>query len=172
MAAYGRVVVVGNKAFGGYLSIDGDKSFFVEDLSVFELSPGPHLIQICSKPDMASGNGWNIRVEVEEDDGVDITVYSKDKDLIAAPAYEVYELNEETIRGLREHFEEIRIIENTPRRSTKMMAWGGILAGLGVVCIAVSATNGELSAILPGSLFFIAVGGLLLFFGSKKKVRK
>ena len=48
MAAYLHTVIDGNKSFGGYLSVDGEKAFAVNDDTTYELSPGHHYFVLYS----------------------------------------------------------------------------------------------------------------------------
>ncbi len=48
MSAYLCTFIYGNESFGGYFSVDGEKSRAIEDDMTYQLEPGPHRIEIFS----------------------------------------------------------------------------------------------------------------------------
>lgn len=57
MSAYLCTQISGNENFGGYLSVDGEKSFSISDGMIYELSPGAHSFIIYSSSDAQRAAG-------------------------------------------------------------------------------------------------------------------
>lgn len=124
--------------------------------------------------DKMQGDSWCFDVNLNDNDCLLITINSKGDQILGDPGYEVTELDAETCENLRKQFEEIR---NTPTRSKKMMIGGGITAGIGVFGLfnfIIALLGQPETTSITDSLVFIAliiIGGLIFFFGSKKKIR-
>ena len=58
MAAYYTTLIYGNEDFGGYLSVDGEKSFPIAHDMTYPIDPGPHRFEIFTTSDFqrAAGN--------------------------------------------------------------------------------------------------------------------
>jgi hypothetical protein len=56
MAAYLYTSVDGNKSFGGYLSVDGEKAFEIQDDMTYELAPGRHHMVVYSTSNIQRAN--------------------------------------------------------------------------------------------------------------------
>ena len=56
MSAYLQTLISGNQSFGGYLSVDGEKSFAVSHDNTYELAPGRHHFELYSTSDSARKN--------------------------------------------------------------------------------------------------------------------
>ena len=57
MAAYLHTQISGNKDFGGYLSVDGEKSIKIGDDMTYELSTGQHSLVVYSTSDAQRKTG-------------------------------------------------------------------------------------------------------------------
>ena len=118
------------------------------------------------------GDAWEIDVLVEEGDLLELNIYSKGSKLTAAPRYSVTALTPEEKTALENQFEEWR---NTPVRSPKQITIGVILAIVGVIGgsdFVMSFGKESTLSVFLGSLGILAVGALLIYLGSKKKLRR
>lgn len=128
------------------------------------------------------GDSWEIDEYVGENQEFVLYIHSNGDKIIGSPSYNVIDLDDEYIQKYETHFAEIRAeeerIANTPRRSTKMIVWGCIVAFLGLFGFYNFARGGDAAFEEYGyggyavMLAIIVAGALLIFFGSKKKVRK
>ncbi len=196
--AFLHLSINGNTSFGGYLSVDGQKAFTIEEGSVYELGNGKHSFTIYTASNFERGNAkvydwgrkgsksallnmagdairkgaegesWSFTATVGETQCAAIDVYTEGGEFVQDPTLEVIELPEEKYKEYTEYFETLR---NTPRRNGKQMGWGiGIAAACTFGLFNAIGSGGEIPALLvmAGG---IALGVLLFVLGVRKKVR-
>lgn len=202
MAAYLHTTVDGNKNFGGYLSVDGEKSFKIGDDMTYELSPGHHSFVVYSTSEMqrkagkfqasvyantpSSGAVFDT-VELNSalkniGDGWEINVMVQDNQMLSLNVLSKGEkiVNAPLYNTIDLSEEEIESLEkrfnewrNTPIRSKKKMLWGAILAFAGA--FGFSNTLNDPAAEMSEYFFGIglaAIGILIFVFGFRKKIRR
>ena len=202
MSAYLHTVIDGNKNFGGYLSVDGAKSFAINDDMTYELTPGHHALMVYSVPDFqrksgklqatlythTSSNGAVLDMLEAQSairnmgDGWEINIMVDDRQMVELNILSqgskivgdpMYAVSDLSEKEVNELEERFDAWRNTPIRSKKKMIWGAILAFLGIY-----GTTGMLqqSPVEIGGLLGmlgLAVAGVLLFvFGFRKKIRR
>ena len=200
MAAYLHTTVDGNKNFGGYLSVDGEKSFKIGDDMTYELSPGHHSLVVYSTSEMQRKAGKfqasvyaNTRssgaildsMELNSalkniGDGWEINVMVQDDQLLSLNVLSKGEkiVSAPLYNTVDLSQEEIEQLEkrfkewrNTPIRSKKKMLWGVIIAFAGVFGF-----SNSLNAADTEGLFFgvglAAIGVLVFVLGFRKKIRR
>lgn len=202
MSAYLHTVIDGNKNFGGYLSVDGAKSFAINDDMTYELTPGHHALMVYSVPDFqrksgklqatlythTSSNGAILdTLEAQSairnmGDGWEINIMVDDRQMVELNILSqgskivgdpMYGVSDLSEEQVKELEERFDAWRNTPIRSKKQMIWGAVLTFLGIF----GASNGlRESPVDVGGIFLmlgiVAAGVLLLVFGSRKKIRR
>ena len=202
MSAYLHTVIDGNKNFGGYLSVDGAKSFAINDDMTYELTPGHHALIVYSVPDFqrksgklqatlythTSSNGAILdALEAQSairnmGEGWEINIMVDDRQMVELNILSqgskivgdpMYGVSDLSEEEVKELEERFDAWRNTPIRSKKQMIWGAVLTFLGIF----GASNGlRESPVDVGGIFLmlgiVAAGVLLLVFGSRKKIRR
>lgn len=202
MSAYLQTVIDGNKSFGGYLSVDGGKSFAISDDMTYELSPGHHSFVIYSTSEFERKSGklqatlYNntsssgaILDAMERHsaiknlgDGWEISIVVEDHQMVILSILSkgsklVGDPMYKTVDLSHEEVKELEVRfeewKNTPVRSKKKMIWGAVIAFLG----AFGASNAlKESPVEAGAVLVMlgiaAVGVLLFIFGFRKKIRR
>ena len=202
MSAYLHTVIDGNKNFGGYLSVDGAKSFAINDDMTYELTPGHHALIVYSVPDFqrksgklqatlythTSSNGAVLDMLEAQSairnmgDGWEINIMVDDRQMVELNILSqgskivgdpMYGVSDLSEEEVKELEERFDAWRNTPIRSKKQMIWGAVLTFLGIF----GASNGlRESPVDVGGIFLmlgiVAAGVLLLVFGSRKKIRR
>ena len=199
MSAYLQTLISGNQNFGGYLSVDGEKSFAVSHDMTYELAPGRHHFELYSTSDSArknaKGQAWlynntgssgaildaierqQIRSQMGE--GYEFDVVVDDGEMVQI---EILSKGSKLVgapmsRTVELSPDEIAELEakfeewrNTPIRNTKQMIWGAVLAFLGVFG-ATNAINGGEEDMMSALLLMggIVAVGVLLFVLGFKK---
>lgn len=142
------------------------------------------IIDALERKSIASniGDSWEIEEYVGENQEFVLYIRSDGNKIVGAPSYNVIDLEDEYIQQYEEHFAAIHAeeerIANTPKRSTKMIVWGCIVAFLGMFGFYNYSMSGEADFAEYGyagyavMIAIIAAGALLIIFGSKKKIRK
>ena len=198
MAAYLNTFIDGNKSFGGYLSVDGEKAFKIGDDMTYELAPGHHVLVIYStsnfqrsagkfQADMymnTNSSGAIVDAMTKHSalknlgDGWEINVYVEDHQLLSLNVRSkgekligdpLYSVADLSDEDVERLEKMFEEWRNTPIRSKKKMIAGLIVAFCGVVGTSNSA--GEVGGILAG-IGLIALGVLLFVFGFRKKIRR
>lgn len=202
MSAYLHTVIDGNKNFGGYLSVDGAKSFAINDDMTYELTPGHHALIVYSVPDFqrksgklqatlythTSSNGAVLDMLEAQSairnmgDGWEINIMVDDRQMVELNILSqgskivgdpMYAVSDLSEEEAKELEERFDAWRNTPIRSKKKMIWGAVLTFLGVF-----GTSNVLKESpveiggLLGMLGLAAAGVLLFVFGFRKKIRR
>ncbi len=202
MPAYLHTVIDGNKNFGGYLSVDGEKSISITDDMTYELTPGHHSLIIHSKSDAERASGKlraNLYNNTSSDgalmdsierasilkslgDGWEINVMVENNEMLTLNVLSKGNkiLNAPAYQVVELSAEEIEDLEkkfeewrNTPVRSKKLMVWGAILTFCGFVGVTNAIQQNPFE--IGGLLVTLGLGalGVILFIsGFKKKIRR
>ena len=202
MAAYLRTLISGNKDFGGYLSVDGEKSFKIADDMIYELSAGQHSLVVYSTSDAQRKTGeFQAKLYANtSSSGVVLDTLEKASALknlgdgweinLMVDENQIVELSVLTkgtnvvgdpmckVSDLDE--EDVERLENqfnewrnTPIRSKKKMIWGLILTFCGVFGLSNVLTTQPIDVeAIPVMIALAAIGVLLFVFGFKKKIRR
>lgn len=193
MSAYLQTLISGNQSFGGYLSVDGEKSFAVSHDMTYELAPGRHHFELFTTSDSsrkaAKGQAWlynntsssgaildaierqQIRSQMGE--GYEFDVVVGDGEMVQI---EILSKGSKLVGAPMSRIIELSPAEiaewerkfeewrNTPIRSPKQMIWGAVLAFLGVFG-ATNAINGGEEDLMSALLLMggIVAVGVLLF---------
>ena len=193
MSAYLQTLISGNQSFGGYLSVDGEKSFAVSHDMTYELAPGRHHLELYTTSDSsrkaAKGQAWlynntsssgavldsierqQIRSQMGE--GYEFDVVVDDGEMVQI---EILSKGSKLVGAPMSRIIELSPAEiaewerkfeewrNTPIRSPKQMIWGAVLAFLGVFG-ATNAINGGEEDLMSALLLMggIVAVGVLLF---------
>lgn len=193
MSAYLQTLISGNQSFGGYLSVDGEKSFAVSHDRTYELAPGRHHLELYTTSDSsrkaAKGQAWlynntsssgaildaierqQIRSQMGE--GYEFDVVVDDGEMVQI---EILSKGSKLVGAPTSRIIELSPAEiaewerkfeewrNTPIRSPKQMIWGAVLAFLGVFG-ATNAINGGEEDLMSALLLMggIVAVGVLLF---------
>lgn len=197
--AFLHLSINGSTSFGGYLSVDGQKAFAIEDGDVYELANGKHSFVIYTASNFdrgnakvydwarsgqkaslltmatdaarkgADGDSWSFTVNVQETQCAAIDVYTEGSRFVQEPELEVIELPQEKYQEYSEYFEKLR---NTPRRNKKQMGWGiGLIAAF-AFGLSNAISSGESMSAVAVMIGGIALGVLLFVLGVRKKVRR
>ncbi len=162
MSAYLLTLINGNKSYGGYLSVDGEKSFPIQDDMTYELSPGQHSLSIYTNSDAQRKVG-SVQASVYNNtsssgvildaierqsalsnmgDGWVIDVFVQEGQLLTLSVLTkgskfagtpLYEVDDLTDEAIKELEEKFEAWRNTPVRSKKQIVWGLILASVGAI---------------------------------------
>lgn len=202
MSAYLHTAIDGNKDFGGYLSVDGEKAIKIGDDMTYELSPGHHSLVIYSTSDAQRAAGkfqatvYNntsssgaIMDTLERKsalsnlgDGWEINVIVDNNQMITLNilskgsklvAAPLYNVIDLSDEDVAELEKRFEEWKNTPIRSKKMITWGVVLTICGSIGFFSAIQTKPLN--MEGFLFtlgFTAVGVLVLVLGSRKKIRR
>lgn len=202
MSAYLHTAIDGNKDFGGYLSVDGEKAIKIGDDMTYELSPGHHSLVIYSTSDAQRAAGkfqatvYNntsssgaIMDTLERKsalsnlgDGWEINVIVDNNQMITLNilskgsklvAAPLYNVIDLSDEDVAELENRFEEWKNTPIRSKKMITWGVVLTICGSIGFFSAIQTKPLN--MEGFLFtlgFTAVGVLVLVLGSRKKIRR
>lgn len=186
MSAYLIFGISGNTNFGGYISIDGEKSVPIIDDDFIKLSPGQHSLQIHSTSDAERKMGktqaflYNntsssgaILDSLERGaaksalgDTWDINVYVEDGQAIFLSVLTkgqiiiddpLYKIEVMSEEMQKDLDEKFDAWLNTPVRSKKLIGWGIGLAFAGIF--------GLSNYLSQGGIETDGVGGLVLFIG-------
>ena len=198
MSAYLNTAIDGNKSFGGYLSVDGNKAFSIEDDMTYELAPGQHVLVIYSTSNFQRSAGkiqansyastpssGAIVDSIELNsalknlgDSWEINVFVEDNQMLMINTLSksdklignpMYKIVDLDAEDIARLEKMFEEWRNTPIRSKKMITAGIIIAVCGGV--ALSNAGGAIEAILLG-IGLIGLGALLFAFGFKKKIRR
>lgn len=199
--AFLHTSITGNTSFGGYISMDGDKSVPIQDDMTYEITPGKHNFRIFTKSDLERryGNAQHgITSHISNPglldaiidahaahsigDGWSFDVILENNDCVTVAVTSkgqnligdpVYEVEELPADVAESLRSQIEQVRNTPRRSKKLMGWGiGLMAAFGIGTYNLF-TSSESYAVAT-AVFFIAmigVGALLFWLGFQKKKR-
>lgn len=185
--AYIQIELAGQKTFGGYLKIDGEKQIKLIDGLLIPVSAGTHYLDFSSeskvsrnmsKANAALGNyreaafmernsvDGEITVTLDENDLMTFIVVSDKKSrIIGLPQYTVRELDESELETATAILNEQAAAFAGAKKKRKFI-WGILVAALGVFGL----FQGKET--LAVSFILIAVGALLIFLGLSKKKRQ
>lgn len=185
--AYIQIELAGQKTFGGYLKIDGEKQIKLIDGLLIPVSAGTHYLDFSSeskasrnmsKANTALGNyreaafmernsvDGEITVTLDENDLMTFTVVSDKKSrILGLPQYTVRELGESELETATAILNEQAAAFAGAKKKRKFI-WGILVAALGVFGL----FQGKET--LAVSFILIAVGALLIFLGLSKKKRQ
>mgnify|MGYP000142635678 FL=1 len=185
--AYIQIELAGQKTFGGYLKIDGEKQIKLIDGLLIPVSAGTHYLDFSSeskssrnmsKANAALGNyreaafmernsvDGEITVTLDENDLMTFTVVSDKKSrILGLPQYTVRELDESELETATAILNEQAAAFAGAKKKRKFI-WGILVAALGVFGL----FQGKET--LAVSFILIAVGALLIFLGLSKKKRQ
>ena len=185
--AYIQIELAGQKTFGGYLKIDGEKQIKLIDGLLIPVSAGTHYLDFSSeskasrnmsKANAALGNyreaafmernsvDGEITVTLDENDLMTFTVVSDKKSrILGLPQYTVRELDESEFETATAILNEQAAAFAGAKKKRKFI-WGILVAALGVFGL----FQGKET--LAVSFILIAVGALLIFLGLSKKKRQ
>ena len=164
-------MISGNEGFGGYLSVDGNKSVPVRHDMTYELSPGRHHLELSSTSDAAKTNakGQAFLYNNTKSSGAILDAIERHQiakqmgetwtlDLVVADGEMVRievlsngsklvgapmsDIVELTPEQIAELEQEFEEWRNTPIRAPKRIVWGIILACLGAFGVANAANMG------------------------------
>ena len=198
MAAYLNTVIDGNKNFGGYLSVDGEKAFAIGDDMTYELAPGHHILVIYSTSNFQRSAGKfqaNMYMNTSSSGAIldamerhsalknlgdrwEINVYVEDHQMLSLNllskrekliADPLYSVTDLSDEDVAQLEKRFEEWRNTPIRSKKKMIAGLIVAFCGLV--GTSNSEGDVTGILLG-IGLIVLGVLLFVFGFRKKIRR
>lgn len=193
MSAYLQTLISGNQNFGGYLSVDGEKSFAVSHDMTYELAPGRHHFELFSTSDSsrkaAKGQAWlynntsssgaildaieRQQIRSGMGDGYEFDVVVDDGEMVQVEIISkgsklvgapMFRTIELSPAEIAEWERKFEEWRNTPIRSPKQMIWGAVLAFLGVFG-ATNAINGGEEDLMSALLLMggIVAVGVLLF---------
>lgn len=185
--AYIQIELAGQKTFGGYLKIDGEKQIKLIDGLLIPVSAGTHYLDFSSeskasrnmsKANAALGNyreaafmernsvDGEITVTLDENDLMTFIVVSDKKSrILGLPQYTVRELDESELETATAILNEQAAAFAGAKKKRKFI-WGILVAALGVFGL----FQGKET--LAVSFILIAVGALLIFLGLSKKKRQ
>lgn len=185
--AYIQIELAGQKTFGGYLKIDGEKQIKLIDGLLIPVSAGTHYLDFSSeskasrnmsKANAALGNyreaafmernsvDGEITVTLDENDLMTFTVVSDKKSrILGLPQYTVRELDESELETATAILNEQAAAFAGAKKKRKFIC-GILVAALGVFGL----FQGKET--LAVSFILIAVGALLIFLGLSKKKRQ
>lgn len=185
--AYIQIELAGQKTFGGYLKIDGEKQIKLIDGLLIPVSAGTHYLDFSSeskasrnmsKANAALGNyreaafmernsvDGEITVTLDENDLMTFTVVSDKKSrILGLPQYTVRELDESELETATAILNEQAAAFAGAKKKRKFI-WGILVVALGVFGL----FQGKET--LAVSFILIAVGALLIFLGLSKKKRQ
>ena len=187
--AYIQIELAGQKTFGGYLKIDGEKQIKLIDGLLIPIAEGTHHLDFSSeskasrnmsKANAALGNyreaafmernsvDGEINVTLDENDLMTLTVVSDKKShILGLPQYTVRELDESELETATAILNEQAAAFAGAKKKRKFI-WGILAAVLGV--FGLFQRKGTFT--LVESFILIAVGVLLIFLGLSKKKKK
>ena len=185
--AYIQIELAGQKTFGGYLKIDGEKQIKLVDGLLIPVAAGTHYLDFSSeskasrnmsKANAAMGNyreaafmernsvDGEITVTLDENDLMTFTVVSDKKShILGLPTYTVRELDESELETATAILKEQAAAFAGAKKKRKFI-WGILAAALGIFGL----FQGKET--LAVSFILIAVGALLIFLGLSKKKKK
>ena len=195
MSAYFTTHISGDESYGGYITVDGARSFYIKQDMVYELTPGQHNFYIRSIGD----KNWQIDFIIHEGQCIELSVLSNGNSVVGTPMYNIKDLDEAELAYYHGIFEEIHRKEeekrkreeearekrrNTPRRSPVKIVFGSIITVYGfgfTLASAISLTSlseaseyGQtmIPTLLVVGLALLIIGLSLFINGVKKKIRK
>ena len=173
--AYIQIELAGQKTFGGYLKIDGEKQIKLIDGLLIPVSAGTHYLDFSSeskasrnmsKANAALGNYREAAfMERNSVDGEITVVSDKKSRILGLPQYTVRELDESELETATAILNEQAAAFAGAKKKRKFI-WGILVAALGVFGL----FQGKET--LAVSFILIAVGALLIFLGLSKKKRQ
>lgn len=202
MAAYLHTVIDGNKSFGGYLSVDGEKAFAVNDDTTYELSPGHHYFVLYSTSNIERAHGklqatlYNNtsskgaivdaleRRSIMKDigDGWEFNVMVEENQVLTINVLSkgnkivsapLSDITDLTDEEAEELEQRFTEWKNTPIRSKKQITWGIVIAAAGAFGTYNTITVPPVDTQgILIGLSITAVGLLIFLLGMRKKIRR
>lgn len=192
MSVYLIMGISGNENFGGYISVDGEKSVPIINGDYLRLTPGQHSLQIHSTSDAerkmgkaqatlynnTSSSGALVDALERKSaksalgDSWDINIYVEDGQAIYLNVLTkgqkiiddpLYKVETMSEEMEKELDEEYEAWLNTPVRSKKLMVWGIVLAFCGVFGVSNYLTQGGMAEDGIGGV--LVLGALALLGG-------
>ena len=202
MAAYLHTAIDGNKDFGGYLSVDGEKSIKIGDDMTYELAPGHHSLVVYSTSD-AQRSAGKFQASVYNNtsssgaildslerksalsnlgDGWEINIMVEDNQLVSLNVLSkgskivsapLYNIVDLSAEEIAHLEKKFDEWRNTPIRSKKKMIWGAVLTFFGFFGLYNTINDPPVDMSSVGVMLGLAAIGILLFvFGFRKKIRR